>query len=101
MLGKVLSTVGQFVVAVLAGVGVVTVWALWNLAGPSEKKTVSVPMVVAAPVPSVVPVSDNKAAEPVTDCRCGDGPYCVGPRGGRYCVTGSGGKRYKPMDKEN
>jgi hypothetical protein len=27
-------------------------------------------------------------------CPCNGGPVCVGPRGGRYCITSSGNKRY-------
>lgn len=27
-------------------------------------------------------------------CPCNGGKVCVGPRGGRYCITSSGGKRY-------
>lgn len=28
-------------------------------------------------------------------CQCGGGPLCTGPKGGHYCMTPSGGKRYK------
>lgn len=28
-------------------------------------------------------------------CSCGTGQYCVGPRGGVYCLTPSGSKSYK------
>lgn len=27
-------------------------------------------------------------------CPCGSGSICVGPRGGRYCITSGGNKRY-------
>lgn len=27
-------------------------------------------------------------------CPCNGGDVCVGPRGGRYCITSSGRKRY-------
>lgn len=27
-------------------------------------------------------------------CPCNGGKVCVGPRGGRYCITSSGGKKY-------
>jgi hypothetical protein len=27
-------------------------------------------------------------------CPCNGGDVCVGPRGGRYCITGGGNKRY-------
>lgn len=29
-------------------------------------------------------------------CYCAQGMYCVGPRGGRYCVTDRGKKQYLP-----
>jgi uncharacterized protein YgiM (DUF1202 family) len=29
-----------------------------------------------------------------SSCPCNGGPVCVGPRGGRYCITRSGNKRY-------
>jgi hypothetical protein len=28
------------------------------------------------------------------ECPCNGGKVCVGPRGGRYCITSSGRKRY-------
>ncbi len=28
------------------------------------------------------------------ECPCNGGRVCVGPRGGRYCITSSGNKRY-------
>lgn len=28
------------------------------------------------------------------ECPCNGGKVCVGPRGGRYCITSSGNKRY-------
>ncbi|WP_050551579.1 MULTISPECIES: hypothetical protein [Pseudomonas] len=28
-------------------------------------------------------------------CQCGSGDYCVGPRGGVYCLTPGGSKSYK------
>jgi len=28
-------------------------------------------------------------------CQCGSGNYCVGPRGGVYCLTPNGNKSYK------
>lgn len=28
------------------------------------------------------------------ECPCNGGKVCVGPRGGRYCITRSGNKRY-------
>lgn len=29
-----------------------------------------------------------------SDCPCGSGKICIGPRGGRFCITPSGTKRY-------
>lgn len=31
-----------------------------------------------------------------SDCSCAVVDYCVGPRGGHYCITSGGNKRYKP-----
>ncbi len=31
-------------------------------------------------------------------CPCSAGLLCTGPRGGRYCLTPSGNKSYKPRD---
>lgn len=28
------------------------------------------------------------------NCACGSGNVCVGKRGGRYCITPNGGRRY-------
>lgn len=28
------------------------------------------------------------------ECPCNGGKVCVGPRGGRYCITSGGNKRY-------
>ena len=30
-----------------------------------------------------------------SDCPCGTGVLCAGPRGGQYCVTASGNKSYR------
>jgi len=34
--------------------------------------------------------------DPMVGCVCGSGDYCVGPRGGIYCTTSGGNKRYVP-----
>jgi hypothetical protein len=34
------------------------------------------------------------AGPSVAGCPCGSGKVCVGPRGGRYCITSGGNKRY-------
>jgi hypothetical protein len=30
-----------------------------------------------------------------SECPCGTGVLCIGPRGGQYCITASGNKSYK------
>lgn len=35
----------------------------------------------------------DKGAD-VVGCPCGSGQVCIGPRGGRYCITSGGNKRY-------
>jgi hypothetical protein len=32
-------------------------------------------------------------------CPCSSGDYCKGPRGGRYCVSKNGNKRYFKKEK--
>lgn len=47
--------------------------------------------------PAAMVVSGPAVAEkpaPV-DCSCASGATCTGPRGGQYCLTGDGNKRYK------
>ncbi|MFA7243573.1 MAG: hypothetical protein WC091_25990 [Sulfuricellaceae bacterium] len=34
------------------------------------------------------------SASTVSSCACGSGRVCVGSRGGRYCITSGGKKRY-------
>lgn len=36
----------------------------------------------------------NLSSSPSSGCPCGGGNVCVGPRGGRYCITSGGNKRY-------
>lgn len=38
------------------------------------------------------PTSPSDATS--SSCSCGSGSVCTGPRGGRYCVTSGGNKRY-------
>lgn len=42
------------------------------------------------------PKPDGSTAPPPAgvECPCGSGKVCVGPRGGRYCITKSGNKEY-------
>lgn len=43
----------------------------------------------APPAPSSRPVARSGSS-----CPCGTGSVCTGPRGGRYCMTSGGNKRY-------
>jgi len=42
---------------------------------------------------------DGRSFRPISgseNCVCVDGFYCIGPRGGHYCYTSGGNKRYLP-----
>lgn len=51
-----------------------------------------------SPSPSVIKPEQRtatpKATKPASRCACGSGKACVGPRGGRYCITTTGRKSY-------
>ena len=36
----------------------------------------------------------SNSASSTSDCSCSGGNVCIGPRGGRYCITAGGNKRY-------
>jgi len=36
----------------------------------------------------------SRAASSNGECPCNGGDVCIGPRGGRYCITNGGNKRY-------
>lgn len=38
--------------------------------------------------------SENMKQTPDGHCTCRNGAYCVGPRGGKFCLTDSGAKSY-------
>ena len=38
--------------------------------------------------------NDPQPSQSALGCPCGGGRVCVGPRGGRYCITSGGNKRY-------
>jgi len=38
--------------------------------------------------------NEPTAAKTDTGCPCSGSKLCTGPRGGRYCITSSGNKRY-------
>lgn len=54
-----------------------------------------VTMAVAVPQAHAASSSDTKEkATSVPSCPCSGTKACVGPRGGHYCITPSGTKRY-------
>lgn len=74
--------------AAVVGLAVIVsvVWLLWQT---PEKPVKSEPAAEAAEVGAV------KVEQAATACICGTGVMCTGPRGGSYCLTESGNKRYK------
>lgn len=93
--GGVLSWALRAGVGALAGVGLavlVLLGAFWLLLGgdePAGDLAKAAAMQDAGRV-EAVPVSGAGDL-----CRCNAGAWCEGPRGGIYCLTDDGGKRYK------
>ncbi|WP_318186562.1 MULTISPECIES: SH3 domain-containing protein [Pseudomonas] len=52
--------------------------------------------VVSKPKPVTQPVQPARQKTPAygSSCPCSSGNVCIGPRGGRYCITSGGNKRY-------
>lgn len=73
--GRRLAAIGAALVVFAAGA-----WWLW-------------PGAVQGP-PETAQAAQAEAAQAV-DCPCASGRICEGPRGGRYCITDAGGKRYQ------
>ncbi len=46
----------------------------------------------SAPPPS--PARRHSGTQYSSSCPCSSGNVCIGPRGGRYCITSGGNKRY-------
>jgi hypothetical protein len=48
------------------------------------------------PVSAPLPPTEPKRTPPIREysCSCSGGNVCIGPRGGRYCITSGGNKRY-------
>lgn len=69
-------------------------------AGPAMRVAPAVAVPASRPSPTVsarVPVATPRPAmSRVTGgrCPCGSGSVCTGPRGGRFCITSGGNKRY-------
>lgn len=58
---------------------------VWSRDLPKEEKP-------APQVAQVQPVTEKAAA--VESCDCDSGAVCTGPKGGKYCLTKSGNKKY-------
>lgn len=52
--------------------------------------------VVSNPKPATQPAQPVRQQTPAysSSCPCSSGNVCIGPRGGRYCITSGGNKRY-------
>lgn len=75
-----LRKVGRVVFWFLFVVGaVVLARDLWRWAYPVQLPAEPLPL-AASQIPQV--------------CPCESGLICTGPRGGRYCITAAGGKKY-------
>jgi hypothetical protein len=44
--------------------------------------------------PSAAQPTRRQTPEYGSSCPCSSGNICIGPRGGRYCITSGGHKRY-------
>ncbi len=62
-------------------------------AAPAQKPPSSDRPSSARP-PSEASRKTASPGSPLAGCPCGGGKVCVGPRGGRYCITSGGNKRY-------
>ncbi|WP_428992294.1 SH3 domain-containing protein [Pseudoxanthomonas suwonensis] len=47
------------------------------------------------PVPAPTPVARVSRQSYGSGCPCSGSTNCIGPRGGRYCITSGGNKRYR------
>lgn len=52
--------------------------------------------IVSKPQPVTQPLKPVRQQTPAygSSCPCSSGNVCIGPRGGRYCITSGGNKRY-------
>lgn len=78
-------------------------WARISLDGQSQRWLSSKSLcsgsgcyVVSKPKPVTQPVHPAHQQTPAygSSCPCSSGNVCIGPRGGRYCITSGGNKRY-------
>ncbi|MDY7580633.1 SH3 domain-containing protein [Pseudomonas sp. CCI3.1] len=78
-------------------------WARISIYGQSSKWLSSKSLcsgsgcyVVSKPKPVTQPAQPVRQQIPAygSSCPCSSGNVCIGPRGGRYCITSGGNKRY-------
>ena len=75
--------------------GAATFWIITKHVSSSPPEAQYTPAPIARLVSS--PKKSSKRHSSLSSgggCRCSSGGVCVGPRGGRYCYTSSGNKRY-------
>lgn len=60
-------------------------WTLWPSAKTAERPASAAPVVEA---------KNAEVEQVATACICGSGVVCIGPRGGKFCVTDTGKKKY-------
>ena len=89
MLLRIVKGVAGVAVWTLAVIGVLVMLMAWRVFSGGEPAAGAV-LPVVAPVAAVAPV----APAGVESCSCDAGLVCTGPRGGRYCITAAGGKKY-------
>ncbi|WP_440491672.1 SH3 domain-containing protein [Serratia nevei] len=49
---------------------------------------------IKAPAKQTLPIKKPPQNSSIGSCPCSSGNICIGPRGGRYCITSGGNKRY-------
>lgn len=62
-----------------------------NLCSGTGCYAISVPR---SPIQPAVRTNSNVTPSYGSSCPCSSGSVCIGPRGGRYCITSRGNKRY-------
>ena len=90
MLMRIFKGVAGVAVWALAAVGALVLLVVWRLFSGGGEPAAGAVLPVASPVAVVAPV----AAAGVESCPCDAGLVCTGPRGGRYCITAAGNKKY-------
>lgn len=66
----------------------------YKVTNPIEKSTVTTQTVASNYSPPKASRQERVKYND-SDCSCAVVDYCVGPRGGHYCITSGGNKRYK------